>query len=130
MPRTYNSTKFAQEENAVIAAVMQAINTGAAVLHVTEVAEYLFTSCRHKTLGLPIQDRVSSCSYQVCLECGKKRLFDEKKFLAYGGFGNDLAGLLARSATKRNPALSNESSLPVQTTGSLVDDAPCGAAAT
>jgi hypothetical protein len=61
----------------VITAVMQAVNTSAAVLDVTEVAEYVFTSYHQKTLGWPIRDGVLCCSYQVCLECGRKRLFDE-----------------------------------------------------
>jgi hypothetical protein len=114
----------------VIAAVMQAIKVRAAVLHVNEVVGYLFTSCRHKTLGWPIRDRVLSCSYQVCLECGRKRLFDEQKFLAYGGFANDLADLLERNATRWETALSKDFSLPAQNVGTLVDDAPCGAAVT
>ncbi len=34
-------------------------------------------------------------SYQVCLGCGAMRLFNEKKFGAYGPFGNDLEQLIA-----------------------------------
>jgi hypothetical protein len=38
------------------------------------------------------QDR----SYQVCLGCGIKRLFDVTAFQAYGPYSYDLAGLIAR----------------------------------
>jgi hypothetical protein len=35
-------------------------------------------------------------SYQVCLGCGIKRLFDEKKFRGYGFYGYDVKELIAR----------------------------------
>lgn len=34
-------------------------------------------------------------SYQVCLGCGVKRLFDEKTFCSYGPFRYDLNELIA-----------------------------------
>jgi hypothetical protein len=34
-------------------------------------------------------------SYQVCLSCGAKRLFDEKTFSAYGAYRYDLNELIA-----------------------------------
>lgn len=37
------------------------------------------------------QDR----SYQVCLDCGIKRLFDESAFRAYGPYSYDLNRLIA-----------------------------------
>jgi hypothetical protein len=42
------------------------------------------------------QDR----SYQVCLGCGIKRLFDEKAFRAYGPYSYDLNWLVARDRAR------------------------------
>jgi hypothetical protein len=39
---------------------------------------------------------VEGYSYQVCLSCGAKRLFDEKTFSAYGPFRYGLNELIAR----------------------------------
>jgi hypothetical protein len=44
------------------------------------------------------QDR----SYQVCLGCGIKRLFDEQSFRAYGPYSYDLNKLMARDHARRN----------------------------
>jgi hypothetical protein len=33
--------------------------------------------------------------YQVCLACGVKRLFDEKRFCSFGPFRHDLNELIA-----------------------------------
>jgi len=42
-------------------------------------------------------------SYQICLSCGAKRLFDEKNFSAYGPFRYDLNQLTAwEGSTKPN----------------------------
>jgi hypothetical protein len=40
-------------------------------------------------------------SYQVCLGCGIKRLFDEKKFHGYGPYGYDVKKLIAREQAVR-----------------------------
>jgi hypothetical protein len=40
-------------------------------------------------------------SYQVCLGCGIKRLFDEKKFRGYGPYGDDVKKLIAREQAVR-----------------------------
>ena len=40
-------------------------------------------------------------SYQVCLGCGIKRLFDEKKFRGYGPYGYDVKELIAREQAVR-----------------------------
>jgi hypothetical protein len=42
------------------------------------------------------QDR----SYQVCLGCGIKRLFDEEAFRAYGPYSYDLSRLIARDQAR------------------------------
>ena len=50
--------------------------------------------CWHGKMSWPIA--VQGYSYQVCLSCGAKRLFDENTFSAYGPFRNDLNELIAR----------------------------------
>ena len=40
-------------------------------------------------------------SYQVCLSCGAKRLFNEQTFSAYGPFRYDLNELIARGKSDR-----------------------------
>jgi hypothetical protein len=47
-----------------------------------------FRGCWHGKMGWPIGGQ--GYSYQVCLSCGAKRLFDEKTFSAYGPFRYDL----------------------------------------
>jgi hypothetical protein len=42
--------------------------------------------------------RAQGHSYQVCLGCGIKRLFDEKSFRAYGPYSYDLNRLIARNS--------------------------------
>jgi len=52
-----------------------------------------FRGCWHGRMSWPIG--VQGYSYQVCLSCGAKRLFDEKTFSAYGPFRYDLNELTA-----------------------------------
>jgi hypothetical protein len=60
-----------------------------------------FRGCWHGKMSWPIG--VQGYSYQVCLSCGAKRLFDEKTFSAYGPFRYDLNELTAwESSTKPN----------------------------
>jgi len=58
----------------------------------------LFRGCWHGKMSWPVrsQDR----SYQVCLGCGIKRLFDEKAFRAYGPYSYDLSSLIARDRAR------------------------------
>jgi hypothetical protein len=44
--------------------------------------------------------RYQQHSYQVCLGCGIKRLFDEKAFRAYGPYSYDLDRLVASETGK------------------------------
>ena len=44
--------------------------------------------------------RFQEHSYQVCLGCGIKRLFDEKAFRAYGSYSYDLNHLVARDRVR------------------------------
>ncbi len=59
-----------------------------------------FRGCWHRRMSWPIG--VQGCSYQVCLGCGAKRLFDENTFRAYGPFRYDLNELIAWERS-RNP---------------------------
>jgi hypothetical protein len=49
--------------------------------------------CWHGKMGWPIG--IDGYSYQVCLNCGAIRLFDEKTFSAYGPFRYELQELIA-----------------------------------
>jgi hypothetical protein len=53
-----------------------------------------FRGCWHKRMSWPIG--AQGYSYQVCLGCGAKRLFDEKTFSAFGPFRYDLNELVSR----------------------------------
>ena len=44
--------------------------------------------------------RAQEYSYQVCLGCGIKRLFDEKSFRAYGPYSYDLNRLMAHERSR------------------------------
>jgi hypothetical protein len=52
-----------------------------------------FRGCWHRRMSWPV--RVQGHSYQVCLGCGVKRLFDEERFCSYGPFRYDLNELIA-----------------------------------
>jgi hypothetical protein len=49
--------------------------------------------CWHRRMSWPVGTQ--GHSYQVCLGCGVKRLFDEDRFRSYGPFRYDLDELLA-----------------------------------
>jgi hypothetical protein len=53
----------------------------------------LFRGCWHSKMSWPV--RAQEHSYQVCLGCGIKRLFDENAFRAYGPYSYDLNRLIA-----------------------------------
>ena len=62
----------------------------------------LLRGCWHRKMSWPV--RMQGCSYQVCLDCGVKRLFDEKNFRSYGPFHYDLNELIAWHRLARPPA--------------------------
>lgn len=68
---------------------------------VAGAAVLVLRGCWHRKMSWPV--RSQNYSYQVCLGCGIKRLFDEKAFRAYGPYSYDLTRLIAwdekRSAT-------------------------------
>lgn len=59
----------------------------------------LLRGCWHRRMSWPI--RVEGYSYQVCLGCGVKRLFDESTFHGYGPYSYDLLKLIARERAAR-----------------------------
>ena len=66
---------------------------------VAGAAVVLFRGCWHRRMSWPI--RSQGCSYQVCLGCGIKRLFDEQAFRAYGPFSYDLQQLISWEQARR-----------------------------
>jgi hypothetical protein len=65
---------------------------------VAGAAVLILRGCWHRKMSWPV--RYQDHSYQVCLGCGIKRLFDEKAFRAYGPYSYDLNRLVARDAGK------------------------------
>jgi hypothetical protein len=71
---------------------------------VAGAAVLVLRGCWHRKMSWPI--RSQGHSYQVCLGCGIKRLFNEASFRAYGPFSYDLNRLIAwdeRHAAKEVP---------------------------
>jgi hypothetical protein len=62
-------------------------------------AVMVFRGCWHGKMSWPV--RSQGHSYQVCLGCGIKRLFDEKAFRAYGPFSYDLNRLIEWERARR-----------------------------
>src|SRR6266849_8535313 len=65
---------------------------------VAGAAVLVLRGCWHRKMSWPV--RAQNHSYQVCLGCGIKRLFDEKAFRAYGPYSYDLNLLIARDIGK------------------------------
>ena len=57
------------------------------------MAVVVFRGCWHRKMSWPVG--VQGYSYQVCLNCGAMRLFDEKNFSAFGPFRYDVDELIA-----------------------------------
>lgn len=68
---------------------------GTFVVGVGGALSWVLRGCWHTNMGWPIRE--GEYSYQVCTNCGIKRLFDEKNFRPYGPYGYDLHELIARS---------------------------------
>ena len=66
---------------------------GVAATSVAGVVLLAMRGCWHRRMSWPVS--MQGHSYQVCLSCGVKRLFDEKKFCSYGPFRYDLNELIA-----------------------------------
>ena len=72
---------------------------GVVATGIAGAAVVVLRGCWHGKMSWPI--RVQEHSYQVCLGCGIKRLFDEKSFCAYGPYSYDLNRLIAGEAANR-----------------------------
>jgi hypothetical protein len=59
--------------------------------------------CWHRKMSWPV--RAQDHSYQVCLGCGIKRLFDENAFRACGPYSYDLNRLIAWDRARRPKTL-------------------------
>ena len=66
---------------------------------VAGAAVLVLRGCWHRKMSWPV--RYQEHSYQVCLGCGIKRLFDEKSFRAYGPYSYDLNRIIAQEAANR-----------------------------
>ncbi len=73
---------------------------GLAVAGLGGAAAFMFRGCWHSQMGWPIKHD-DEFSYQVCMGCGIKRLYDETTFHAYGPYGYDLHELIARERALR-----------------------------
>lgn len=65
---------------------------GVAATGLAGAALLLLRGCWHRKMSWPV--RAQGVAYQVCLSCGVKRLFDEKRFRSYGPFSYELADLI------------------------------------
>jgi len=68
---------------------------------VAGAAVLVFRGCWHRKMSWPV--RYQQHSYQVCVSCGIKRLFDEKAFCAYGPYSYDLDHLIALDTGREEP---------------------------
>jgi hypothetical protein len=75
---------------------------GVAATSLAGVVLLALRGCWHRRMSWPV--RIQEHSYQVCLECGVKRLFDEKGFCSYGPFRYDLNELIAWEKLKKQTA--------------------------
>src|SRR5581483_7866661 len=62
-------------------------------------AVFLLRGCWHTKMSWPVRE--GEVSYQVCLGCGIKRLFNEEQFHGYGPYGYDVKELVARERVAR-----------------------------
>jgi hypothetical protein len=60
----------------------------------------IFRGCWHGKMSWPV--RSQGYSYQVCLGCGIKRLFDEDSFRAFGPYSYDLQRLIGWDQARRS----------------------------
>lgn len=74
---------------------------------VAGAAVLVLRGCWHRKMSWPV--RYQEHSYQVCLGCGIKRLFDEKSFCAYGPYSYDLNRLVSWDLQKRAKVAADDS---------------------
>ena len=68
---------------------------------VAGAALVVFRGCWHSKMSWPV--RLQNHSYQVCVGCGIKRLFDERDFRSYGPYSYDLNRLISWDLKRRDP---------------------------
>ena len=69
--------------------------------------------CWHSKMSWPV--RAHNHSYQVCLGCGIKRLFNEKEFRSYGPYSYDLTRLIAWDRARTGAAQPKAQAEPTRT---------------
>jgi hypothetical protein len=67
---------------------------------VAGAALVVFRGCWHSKMSWPV--RLQNHSYQVCVGCGIKRLFDERAFRSYGPYSYDLNRLISWDLKRRD----------------------------
>jgi hypothetical protein len=72
---------------------------GIAATSLAGVFLFALRGCWHRRMSWPV--RMQGYAYQVCLGCGVKRLFDEKRFCSYGPFRYDLNELIVWEKARR-----------------------------
>jgi hypothetical protein len=80
---------------------------GVVATGIAGAAVLVFRGCWHRKMSWPV--RYQQHSYQVCLGCGIKRLFDEKLFRAYGPFSYDLNRLVSWDLENRERIAAQQS---------------------
>ena len=73
---------------------------GLAIASLGSFAAFMLRGCWHSKMSWPISYD-EEFSYQVCPNCGIKRLFDPATFRAYGPYDYDLAELIAYEQAER-----------------------------
>ncbi len=73
---------------------------GVVITSLAGAAVVAFRGCWHRKMSWPVA--MQGYSYQVCLSCGAKRLFDENTFRAYGPFRYDLNELIVWERYEEN----------------------------
>jgi len=79
---------------------------GAVATGVAGMAVLALRGCWHRRMSWPV--RAQGYSYQVCVSCGVKRLFDEKRFTSYGPFRYDLNELISWERDHRHATITNQ----------------------
>jgi len=77
------------------------------------VGVVVMRGCWHSKMSWPV--RAQDHSYQVCLGCGIKRLFNEKDFRGYGPYSYDLNRLIAWDSARRGASMAKAKTEPEPT---------------
>ncbi|MFB3814307.1 MAG: hypothetical protein ACE14L_09350 [Terriglobales bacterium] len=73
---------------------------GLALAGIGSAAAFMLRGCWHTRMSWPLRYN-DEFSYQACTSCGIKRLYDPKRFQAYGPYGYDIDELIARERGMR-----------------------------